>query len=87
MRDWKDAEGKLSAAAKACAESSPSGLDTSSFTSLCAWVPQVSESVLKAGEQSRAEFFKIRDIYKSQLAKQEALLVEADRVSRGYDGR
>ncbi len=87
MRDWKDSEGKLSAATKACAESSPPGLDTSSFTSLCGWVPQVSESIAKAGEQSRVEFFKIRDVYKVELAKQDALLVEASRVSRRFDAR
>jgi hypothetical protein len=85
MRDWKDSESKLSAAAKACAESPPAGLNTSSFTSLCEWVPRASESVAKAGEQSRAEFFKIRDIYKSELAKQETLLAEANRVGRISD--
>lgn len=87
MRDWKDSEGKLSAAAKACAESPPPSLNTSSFTSLCEWVPRVSESIAKAGEQSRVEFFKIRDVYKVELAKQEALLVEASRVSRRFDAR
>ncbi|MGF6348130.1 hypothetical protein [Variovorax sp. W2I14] len=87
MRDWKDSESKLSAAAKACAESSPAGLNTSSFKSLCEWVPRASESIAKAGEQSRAEFFKIRDIYKSELAKQEALVAEANRVSRRFDAR
>jgi hypothetical protein len=87
MRDWKDFEGKLSAAAKACAESPPPGLNTASFKSLCEWVPRASESIAKAGEQSRAEFFKIRDIYKSELAKQEALVAEANRVSRRFDAR
>jgi len=43
--------------------------------------------VKTAGENSTTEFFKIRDVYKSELAKQEALLVEANRVSRSYDGR
>ncbi len=87
MRDWKDSESKLSAAAKACAESPPPGLNTSSFRSLCEWVPRASQSIAKAGEQSRAEFFKIRDIYKSEFAKQEALLAEANRVSRRFDAR
>jgi len=87
MRDWKDSESKLNAAAKACAESTPPGLNASSFTSLCEWVPRASESIAKAGEQSRSEFFKIRDIYKSELAKQEALVVEANRVSRRFDAR
>jgi hypothetical protein len=87
MRDWKDSEGKLSSAAKACAESPTPGLNTSSFTSLCEWVSRASESVAKAGEQSRVEFFKIRDLYKSELAKQEALLVEASRVSHRFDAR
>jgi hypothetical protein len=82
MRDWKESGEKLGAAAKACAESSPPGLNSSSFTSLCEWVPRASESVAKAGEKSRAEFFKIRDVYKQELAKQEALLAEANRLSR-----
>lgn len=82
MRDWKESEGKLSAAAKACAESAPAGLDISSIKTLCAQVRKAIESVSKAGEQSRTEFFKIRDVYKQEFANQDALLLEANQLSR-----
>ncbi|MDR6428042.1 hypothetical protein J2738_004197 [Variovorax paradoxus] len=87
MRDWKDLDAKLSAATKACLEPTPVDLDVKAFQLACIRVPTVRGLVKTAGENSTTEFFKIRDVYKSELAKQEALLVEANRVSRSYDGR
>lgn len=87
MRDWKDLEAKLVAATEACLRATPTDIDASAFKTACSRLPTIRESVRTAGENSKAEYFKIRDVYVRELAKQESLRMEAEKVSRAFDRR
>lgn len=87
MREWKDLEAKIAAANKACLEVTPTDIDVKAFKVACSRTPTVRELVRTAGESSKAEYFKIRDVYLRELAKQESLRVEAEKVSRAFDRR
>jgi len=83
MRDWKDLEAKLVAATNACLTATPTDIDVDAFKAACSRLPTIRESVRTAGENSKAEYFKIRDVYVRELSKQEALRAEAEKVRQG----
>lgn len=83
MREWQRLHALLLEATKACQETTPQDVDTQSFKQDCTRVPQLTQSLQTAGENAKAEYFKIRDVYKRELSKQEALRAEAERVGQG----
>lgn len=83
MREWQRLDALLIAAHKACQEATPPDVDAQSFKQDCTRVPQLTQSLKTAGENAKAEFFKIRDVYQRQLSKQEALRAEAEGVGTG----
>ncbi|MET3515626.1 hypothetical protein ABIC63_003410 [Pseudacidovorax sp. 1753] len=83
MREWQRLDELLVAASKVCQEPTPPDIDTQSFKKDCGRVPQLTQSLKTAGENSKTEFFKIRDVYQRELSKQEALRADAESVRRG----
>lgn len=82
MKDLQWLEEGFAAADKACSESAPASIDASTFQAQCAKLPAARKSVAAAGESSKAGFFQIRDVYRGELAKQEAMVSQADRMVR-----
>ncbi len=82
MRNLRSLEEGFAAAGKACSEPAPDGIDISILQRQCAKLPAVQLSIATAGENSKAGFFQIRDVYRRELAKQEAMVSQANRMAK-----
>lgn len=87
IKEQQELNKLLAAATKACLEPTPPDIDTAAFKKNCMRVPQLTESLRTAGENSNAEFYKIRDVYQRELSKQERLRAEAERLKQALDRR